>query len=106
MLNLSTNPATYVSVMDISEVNPAKTNEVKNKKPKRPLSAGNSLIICENTTNANPTHQVNTSSTGIPACVDINPKTENTPIPANSSKLEFPNPVINALFVISDFFGK
>src|SRR5690625_7056122 len=106
MLNLSTNPATYVSVMDMSELNPARTNEVKNRKPNSPQSAGNPLIICGNTTNANPTPPVTTSSTRIPACVDINPNTENTPIPANSSKLELPNPVTNELFVISDFFCK
>src|SRR5699024_11473312 len=105
ILNLSTNPATYVSVIDINDVKPANTNDAKNKKPNVPFNAGSSLMICGKTTNANPTHASTKSSTATPDWRAINPRTENTPIPARNSKLEFPKPTIKALFAKSDRFG-
>src|SRR5699024_8924369 len=104
--NLSEIPAIYVSIIDIKEVSPAKISEAKNKNPNTSLNAGNSLIIAGKTTNANPTPPLTTSAIGTPCCVAIKPNTENTPIPASNSKLELLKPVIKALFVMSDFFGK
>src|SRR5699024_7471968 len=92
ILNSSTNRATYVSGTDINDVKPANTNDAKNKKPNVPFNAGSSLMICGKTTNANPTPAATTSSTATPDWRAINPRTENTPIPASNSKLEFPKP--------------
>src|SRR5699024_3092996 len=106
MPNLSHNPEIYVSMIETSDVIHASTNDKKNNTPKKSLKAEHSLIIVGYTTKANPTPTATTSSIPTPCCVAINPKTANTPIPANNSKTELLNPVINALFVISDFFGK
>src|SRR5699024_8529898 len=106
MPNLSHNPEIYVSMLETSYVIPASTNDKKNNTTKNSLKDGNSLIIARNTTKDNPTLQATTSSIPTPSCVAINPITANTLIPANNSNPELLNPVINALFVISDFFGK
>src|SRR5699024_2272488 len=105
ILNLSTNPATYISVIDINDVKPANTNDAKNKKPNVPFNAGSTLMICGNTTNANPTPASTTSSTATPDWRAINPRTENTHIPASSSKLEFPKPTIKAWLAKYDHCG-
>ena len=44
-----------------------------------------------------------TLSTGTPILFAINPRAAKTPIPANNSNPEFANPVIKALFVVSEF---
>src|SRR5699024_618223 len=93
-LNLSTKPAIYVSHIDISDVNPAKTREAKNKNPNNSLRTGNSLIIAGNTTKASPTPSATTSSTATPDRTAIKPRQEKTPIPDNKSQLELPKPVI------------
>src|SRR5699024_12753090 len=86
ILNLSTNPATYVSVIDINDVKPANTNDAKNKKPNVPFNAGSSLMICGKTTNANPTHASTSSSKDTPDWRDINPRSVITTIQARISQ--------------------
>src|SRR5699024_11244023 len=76
------------------------------KTPNNSLKAGNSFIMAGKTMKAKPTPPSTTSPIGTPCCVAIKPNTENTPIPANNSNPELLNPVIKALFVISDFFGR
>src|SRR5699024_453832 len=104
--NLSCSPDINVSQIEINDVNPASTSDTKNNTPNNSLKAGNSLIIAGNTAKASPTPPATTSSIETPCCAAIKPSTDNTPIPANSSKAELLKPVIKALFVISDFLGK
>ena len=96
----------YGSTMEINDEIPANVKDKKNNTPKIAFIPGISLMIDGNATNANPTPTDTTLSIGKPLCKAMNPSAANTPIPANNSKLEFANPVINALFVTSDFLGK
>lgn len=84
------------------DVIPATVNDKKNNTPNNG-DIGNSLIICGNTTNARPTPALATLSTGTPMLFAINPRAAKTPIPANNSNPELAKPVINALFVVSEF---
>ena len=88
------------------DVNPANTSDKKNNTPNSPFIPGNSLMICGKTTNASPTPAEATSLTSTPCCTAMKPRAANTPIPASNSKAELAKPVINALFVISDFLGR
>src|SRR5699024_1552144 len=106
ILNLSCNPDINVSHIEINEVSPASTSDMKNNTPNNSLKAGNTLIIAGNTAKTSPTPPATTSSIATPCCVLIIQSTEKTPITAKSSKAEVLKPVIKSLFVISDYIGK
>ena len=101
--NLSWIAAMITSTMEISEVNPASTREPKNSTP---ITAppGASPMMAGKAMKARPMPDSTTSSRATPWAWAMNPRAENTPIPARISKPELAKPTTRPEPVRSVFF--
>ena len=88
---LSCTPAIMTSRIEMSEVNPAKRSEPKNRNPMS-APAGACEIMVGKAMKAKPIPSSTTLSTAIPCACAMKPSAANTPIPASSSNPELAKP--------------